>query len=94
MQTDNVAVVTGSSSGNGFETSLPLAKNRFYTYATMRNHDKSKRMKEIVKKDNVIIPYLIEEYYIGFWTAMNFWGPDRANERRRVFPGFKEDARN
>ena len=22
----------------------------------------------------VIIPYLIEEYYIGFWTAMNFWG--------------------
>ena len=60
----------------------------------MRNHDKSKRMKEIVKKDNVIIPYLIEEYYIGFWTAMNFWGPDRANERRRAFPGFKEDARN
>jgi predicted transcriptional regulator of viral defense system len=22
----------------------------------------------------VIIPYLTEKYYIGFWTAMNFWG--------------------
>ena len=32
-----VAVVTGSSSGIGFETSLTLARNGFYTYATMRN---------------------------------------------------------
>ena len=36
-----VAVVTGSSSGIGFETSLLLAKNRFKTYATMRNLNKS-----------------------------------------------------
>jgi NAD(P)-dependent dehydrogenase (short-subunit alcohol dehydrogenase family) len=32
-----VAVVTGSSSGIGFETSLTLARNGFHTYATMRN---------------------------------------------------------
>ncbi len=32
-----VAVVTGSSSGNGFEISLTLARNGFLTYATMRN---------------------------------------------------------
>jgi NAD(P)-dependent dehydrogenase (short-subunit alcohol dehydrogenase family) len=32
-----VAVVTGSSSGIGFETALALARNGFYTYATMRN---------------------------------------------------------
>jgi NAD(P)-dependent dehydrogenase (short-subunit alcohol dehydrogenase family) len=31
-----VAVVTGSSSGIGFETSLLLARNGFFTYATMR----------------------------------------------------------
>jgi NADP-dependent 3-hydroxy acid dehydrogenase YdfG len=31
-----VAVVTGSSSGIGFETSLLLAKKGFVTYATMR----------------------------------------------------------
>jgi NAD(P)-dependent dehydrogenase (short-subunit alcohol dehydrogenase family) len=36
-----VAVVTGSSSGIGFETSLTLARNGFYTYATMRNIRKS-----------------------------------------------------
>src|SRR5215218_1625811 len=38
-----VAVVTGSSSGIGFETSLLLARNGFYTYATMRDPDKSKK---------------------------------------------------
>jgi hypothetical protein len=30
------AVATGSSSGTGFETSLTLATNGFYTYATVR----------------------------------------------------------
>ena len=48
-----VALVTGSSTGNGFETSLLLAKNGFYTYATMRNIDKSTRIKEIAKKDSL-----------------------------------------
>jgi NAD(P)-dependent dehydrogenase (short-subunit alcohol dehydrogenase family) len=38
-----VAVVTGSSSGIGFETSLLLARNGFYTYATVRNPNKSKK---------------------------------------------------
>ena len=32
----SVAIVTGSSSGIGFETSLTLARNGFYTYATVR----------------------------------------------------------
>jgi short-subunit dehydrogenase len=36
-----VAVVTGSSTGIGLETSLILAKNGYRTYATMRNLDKS-----------------------------------------------------
>jgi NAD(P)-dependent dehydrogenase (short-subunit alcohol dehydrogenase family) len=49
----NVAVVIGSSSGNGFETSLLLAKNGYYTYATMRNLDKSARIKEVAKKDSL-----------------------------------------
>ena len=35
-----VAVVTGSSSGIGYQTSLALARNGFLTYATMRNLQK------------------------------------------------------
>ena len=32
-----VALVTGSSSGIGFETSVLLARNGFHTYAAVRN---------------------------------------------------------
>ena len=58
MQRENVAVVTGCSTGNGLETSLLLAKNWFFTYATMRNLDKSTRIKEIAKKDNLSLEVL------------------------------------
>src|SRR5918994_5984554 len=48
-----VAVVTGSSSGIGFETSLLLAKNPITTYATMRNMSKSDRLREIASKEKI-----------------------------------------
>jgi short-subunit dehydrogenase len=57
-QGESVAIVTGSSSGNGLETSLLLAKNGFYTYATMRNTDKSTRIKEIAKNDDTPLEVL------------------------------------
>jgi NAD(P)-dependent dehydrogenase (short-subunit alcohol dehydrogenase family) len=38
-----VAVVTGSSSSIGYETSILLARNQFATYATMRNLNKGER---------------------------------------------------
>jgi NAD(P)-dependent dehydrogenase (short-subunit alcohol dehydrogenase family) len=47
-----VAVVTGSSSGIGLETSLTLAENNFRTYATMRNLDKASNILEPAKKKN------------------------------------------
>ncbi len=46
-----VAVVTGSSSGIGFETSLTLARNGFLTYATMRNLNKSGNIKSVADKE-------------------------------------------
>jgi NAD(P)-dependent dehydrogenase (short-subunit alcohol dehydrogenase family) len=52
---DKVAVVTGSSSGIGYETSLMLAKNGFLTFATMRNLDKSDNIKSIAAKENLPI---------------------------------------
>jgi NAD(P)-dependent dehydrogenase (short-subunit alcohol dehydrogenase family) len=48
-----VALVTGSSSGIGLETSLTLAENKFRTYATMRNIDKAANVLELAKKRNV-----------------------------------------
>jgi NAD(P)-dependent dehydrogenase (short-subunit alcohol dehydrogenase family) len=49
----SVAVVTGSSSGIGFETSLLLARSGFYTYATMRNINRSEPLLDIAKKDTL-----------------------------------------
>ena len=49
----NVAVVTGSSSGIGFETSLTLARNGFLTYATVRNLNKSGNIKSVANKEKL-----------------------------------------
>jgi NAD(P)-dependent dehydrogenase (short-subunit alcohol dehydrogenase family) len=42
-----VAVVTGSSRGIGFETSLTLAENGFTVYATVRNIDKVSNLMDV-----------------------------------------------
>ena len=48
-----VAVVTGSSSGIGFETALLLARSGFHTYASMHNL-KSKNITEIASLKNYV----------------------------------------
>jgi NAD(P)-dependent dehydrogenase (short-subunit alcohol dehydrogenase family) len=50
-----VAVVTGSSSGIGFETSLVLARNNFHTYATMRNPERGTKMRAVQTEENLPI---------------------------------------
>ena len=55
---EKVAVVTGTSSGIGFETALALAREGYYTYATMRDTTKSDKIKELGKKDNLKIDVL------------------------------------
>lgn len=55
---EKVAVVTGSSSGIGFETSLLLARKGFYTYATMRNLNKSVKIEEIAEKEDLHLKVL------------------------------------
>jgi NAD(P)-dependent dehydrogenase (short-subunit alcohol dehydrogenase family) len=52
---NKVAVVTGSSTGIGYETSLNLARNGFLTYATMRNLNKSQNIKSVTTKENLSI---------------------------------------
>jgi NAD(P)-dependent dehydrogenase (short-subunit alcohol dehydrogenase family) len=54
-----VALVTGSSSGIGYETSLVLARNGFLTYATMRDLKKSENIKSLTKKEK--LPLKVEQ---------------------------------
>jgi len=53
MNEKRVAIVTGSSSGIGFEISLMLARNGFTTYATMRDLHKSSTLKSIADKEKI-----------------------------------------
>ena len=50
---EKVAVVTGSSSGIGFETSLALAREGYFTYATMRDVKKADKIQKIVDEENI-----------------------------------------
>lgn len=53
-----VAVVTGSSSGIGLEISLLLARNGFYTYATIRDRLKTDKIEKIANKENLPLEVL------------------------------------
>jgi NAD(P)-dependent dehydrogenase (short-subunit alcohol dehydrogenase family) len=50
-----VALVTGSSSGIGFETSVALAKAGYHTYASMRDTKKADSLLQIAKNENLPI---------------------------------------
>lgn len=50
---NKVAIVTGSSRGIGFETSLILARSGFYTYTSMRNLDNSKKIVDLANKEQL-----------------------------------------
>lgn len=50
---EKVALVTGCSSGIGFETALALARENYLTYASMRNTGKAGKIQEIAKKENL-----------------------------------------
>ncbi|WP_458745370.1 SDR family oxidoreductase [Candidatus Nitrosocosmicus sp. T] len=52
---NKVAVVTGSSTGIGLETSLALARNGYLTCATMRDLQKSNKIESVAQKENIPI---------------------------------------
>jgi NAD(P)-dependent dehydrogenase (short-subunit alcohol dehydrogenase family) len=53
-----IALVTGSSSGIGYETALLLARNGFHTCATMRNTEKSESLRKIAEKEKLPIRFV------------------------------------
>jgi short-subunit dehydrogenase len=50
-----VSLVTGSSTGIGYETCLALARNGFVTCATMRDKKKSGDLERIARNENLLI---------------------------------------
>lgn len=55
---EKVAIVTGSSSGIGFETALALARKNYYTFATMRDTKKASKIEEVAKNENLRLEVL------------------------------------
>ena len=52
---EKIALVTGSSSGIGLETVLSLARDGYYTFASMRNVGKAGELEHAAKKENLPI---------------------------------------
>ena len=52
---EKIALVTGSSSGIGYETSIALAKDGYQTFASMRDVSKGDKLKETAQKENLPI---------------------------------------
>lgn len=52
---EKVAIVTGSSSGIGFESALALARQGYTTFATMRDTSKGEKIQNIAKDENLNI---------------------------------------
>ena len=77
-----VAVVTGSSSGIGYETSLLLAKNGFFTYATMRTPDKSNKINK--SKQNKKLPLEILKLDVADDKSVKEAIEKVADERGRI----------
>ncbi len=53
-----VAVITGCSSGIGYETALMLARNGYHTFATMRDTKKSNPLEEVIRKEKLSLSIL------------------------------------
>ena len=52
---EKVALVTGSSSGIGYETALALARDGYHTFASMRDTSKAEELKKNADKENLPI---------------------------------------
>src|SRR5919106_1086498 len=50
---NKVAIVTGSTTGIGYETAIHLARNGFYTYATIRSLSKAEKITKKAKSENL-----------------------------------------
>src|SRR5574340_1822948 len=79
---DKVAIVTGSSSGIGFETALALAREGYHTYATMRDIKKGDKILDIAKKENLKIK--VVELDVNKESTIKKAVEDITSEKKRI----------
>jgi len=68
-QDRKVAVITGSSSGIGYETSIALARSGIFTYATMRNLQKATNLESI--RDKEMLPLRTQQLDVTNDASVN-----------------------
>lgn len=66
---NKVALITGTSTGVGFETALLLAKKGYKVYATMRNLEKQEALQEAAKSQNVQV--IVKQLDVTSSTSIN-----------------------
>jgi NAD(P)-dependent dehydrogenase (short-subunit alcohol dehydrogenase family) len=77
-----IALVTGSSSGIGLETSVLLAENGFHTYAAVRNLEKSKGLIDTAEND--VLPLQAIELDVSSDTSVKDAITKILCERKRI----------
>jgi NAD(P)-dependent dehydrogenase (short-subunit alcohol dehydrogenase family) len=77
-----IALVTGSSSGIGLETSVLLAENGFHTYAAVRNLEKSKALIDTAEND--VLPLQAIELDVSSDTSVKDAITKILYERKRI----------
>ena len=56
--TEQIALISGCSSGIGFATAVEMARNGFFVYATMRDLEKSENLKNVVNSESLSVSIL------------------------------------
>lgn len=77
-----VALITGCSSGIGYETALMLARNGYHTFATMRNTKKSNSLLEISEQEK--LPLRVIELDVNDEISIEKAVSQVKNEAKRI----------
>ena len=79
---EDIALVTGSSTGIGFETSLALARNGIHTFATVRHLQKGSIIKTIADKES--LPLRVIEMDVNDEDSVRRTATKIIDEKKRI----------
>jgi|ERR671919_2582659 NAD(P)-dependent dehydrogenase (short-subunit alcohol dehydrogenase family) len=79
---EDIALVTGSSTGIGFETSLALDRNGIHTFATTRYLQKGSIIKTIADKES--LPLRVIEMHVNDEDSVRRTATKIIDEKKRI----------